>query len=210
MTGAAAATLDPETSRWLRALGACGAEREAAYARLHARLLRTVYGELHRRGAHSRIAGPELEDLAHEAAADALVSIRRRLPEFRGESRFTTWAYKFAIFEVSAKLGRHHRRARPVSLDSEQWDRLPGNFDLDPARQSEWRELVAALRESVDTTLSEHQRRVFVAIVLNAVPLDALVQELGTNRNAIYKTLYDVRRKLRARLAAGGYLTSDE
>jgi len=207
---ATAATLDPETSRWLRALCADGAERESGYARLHARLLRTVYGELNRRGAHSRIPRPELEDLAHEAAADALVSIRRRLPEFRGESRFTTWAYKFAIFEVSAKLGRHYRRAQPISLDAEEWDRLPGNFNLDPACQSEWRELVAALREAVDTSLSEHQRRVFAAIVLNAVPLDALVQELGTNRNAIYKTLYDVRRKLRARLAADGHLTGDE
>jgi RNA polymerase sigma-70 factor (ECF subfamily) len=210
MTSTAAAALDLETSRWLRALGAGGAEREAAYARLHARLLRTVYGELHRRGAASRIGGPELDELAHEAAADALVSIRRRLPEFRGESRFTTWAYKFAIFEVSAKLGRHYRRARPVSLDAEDWDRLPDNFNLDPSRRNEWRELVSALSEAVDTSLSEHQRRVFAAIVLNAVPLDALVQELGSNRNAIYKTLYDVRRKLRARLAAEGHLTGDE
>jgi RNA polymerase sigma-70 factor, ECF subfamily len=210
MTGATAATRDPDTSRWLRALGADGAERVAAYARLHARLLRTVYGELRRRGAHSRIPGPELDDLAHEAAADALVSIRRRLPEFRGESRFTTWAYKFAIFEVSAKLGRHYRRVQPISLNAEDWERLPDNFNLDPSRRNEWRELVGALRDAVDTSLSEHQRRVFAAIVLNAVPLDALVQELGSNRNAIYKTLYDVRRKLRDRLAADGHLTDDE
>jgi RNA polymerase sigma-70 factor, ECF subfamily len=47
---------------------------------------------------------------------------------------------------------------------------------------------------------------VFVAIVLNGVPLDALTVELASNRNAIYKTLFDARRKLRAALAANGYM----
>ena len=201
-----------DTSRlWLDRLAASGARRDEAVVELHALLLKAARFEVdRRRAALPHLRGGDQEDLAQQSADDALLAILSKLGEFRGESRFTTWAYKFAIFEVSAKLGRHYRRAQPVSLDAEEWERLPGNFNLDPARQNEWRELVAALREAVDTSLSEHQRRVFAAIVLNAVPLDALVQELGTNRNAIYKTLYDVRRKLRARLAADGHLTGDE
>ncbi len=204
MAPLAVSPLDPESAGWLRALGAPGAEREAAYAQLHARLLRVARAELSRRAAS--IAGPELDDLAHQAAADALVSVRRRLPDFRGESRFTTWAFAFVVFEVSSKLGRHFWRAPRATLGAEDWDQLPDRFGLDPARESEWRELVAELRCGVDQVLSARQRRVFVAIVLNGIPLDALVHELGSNRNAIYKTLYDARRKLRARLVSTGHL----
>ena len=207
MLGGQAAVADPESAEWLRALSA---ERADAYERLHARLLRIAHAELRRRNASLRIDGPELDDLAHQTAADALVSIRRRLPEFRGESRFITWAYKFVIFEVSAKLGRHFWQTPHADLAAEDWDRLPDRFGLDPARQSEWRELAAALRRAVDEVLTERQRRVFVAIVLNGIPLDALVHELVTTRNAIYKTLYDARRKLRAELVAGGHLDDDE
>jgi len=46
-------------------------------------------------------------------------------------------------------------------------------------------------------------------VVLNGVPLDALVAHLGSSRNAIYKMLFDARRKLRAVLAANGYLPDD-
>jgi RNA polymerase sigma-70 factor (ECF subfamily) len=91
-------------------------------------------------------------------------------------------------------------------MDADDWDRLPDRFGLGPADASEWGALVVALRAAVDHELTEHQRRVFVAIVLNGVPLDALVVELGSNRNAIYKTLFDARRKLRASLVTNGYL----
>jgi len=57
--------------------------------------------------------------------------------------------------------------------------------------------------------LTVRQRRVFVALVLNGVPLDTLVIEMASNRNAIYKTMFDARRKLRAALAANGYLSDD-
>jgi RNA polymerase sigma-70 factor (ECF subfamily) len=191
----------PDSAEWLRALAEGD---ETAYAQLHAKLLRIARAELSRRDA--TVAGPERDDLAHQAAADALVSIRRRLAEFRGESRFTTWAYAFVVLEVSAKLGRHFWRAPRATLDAEQWDRLPDRFGLDPARESEWRELVSELQRGVEELLSERQRRVFVALVLNGIPLDALVHELGSSRNAIYKTLYDARRKLRARLVETGHL----
>ena len=198
--------LDPESAEWVRTLGSTGPEREAASARLHALLVPIARAAARRRGAAMRIDGPELDDLAHQAAADALLAITGKLTQFRGDSRFTTWAYKFVIFEVSGKLAGHFWRGTGGSLDAEDWDRLPDRFALDPERESEWHELVVALRRAVDDDLSERQRAIFVAIVLNEVPLDALVAELGSNRNAIYKSLFDARRKLRARLVAGGHL----
>ena len=137
------------------------------------------------------------------------MALTGKLGQFRGESRFTTWAYKFVMFEVSAKVGRYFWRHPDVPLDAEDWDRLPDRFGFDPAREAEWRDLLAALHRAVDQELTERQRRIFVAIVLNNVPLDALVIDLASNRNAIYQTLFEARRKLRAALVADGYIDDD-
>jgi len=208
-TPAAAARLDPQSVEWLQALAGTGEQREAALVRLHGLLVRIAQGEVRRRGPRLRITGPELDDLAHQAAADALVAITGKLGQFRGESRFTTWAYKFVIFEVSAKIGRHFWRHPSVPFDAEDWERLPGRFGFDPAQEAEWRDLLAALHRAVDEELTARQRRIFVALVLNGVPLDTLAIEMASNRNAIYKTMFDARRKLRAALAANGYLSDD-
>jgi RNA polymerase sigma-70 factor, ECF subfamily len=203
------AGLDPGSDQWVRSLAGPAAGREAALARLHELLLRIAQAEVRRRAGRVRIAGPELDDLAYQAAADAMMAITAKLAQFRGESRFTTWAYRFVILEVSAKIGRHFWRNAGVSLDAEDWDRLPDRFGLDPARMAEHRDLAGALRRAVDEQLTPRQRQVFVALVLNGVPLDALAVELGSNRNAIYKIMFDTRRKLRAFLVANGYLDDD-
>jgi RNA polymerase sigma-70 factor (ECF subfamily) len=194
---------------WVGDLGGDGRTREAATARLHEMLLRVARSELRRRSDALRIAGPELDDLAYQATADAVVAITAKLSTFRGESRFTTWAYRFVILEVSSKIGRHFWRHPTVRVDLEQWDQLPDRFGVDPAAAPESRELAAAVRRAVDEDLTDRQRRVFVAIVLQGIPLDTLVVELASSRNAIYKTLFDARRKLRAVLAENGYLTDD-
>jgi RNA polymerase sigma-70 factor, ECF subfamily len=111
--------------------------------------------------------------------------------------------------EVSAKIGRHFWRHPAVPWDAEDWDRLPARFGFDPAHQAEYRELLTALRRAVDEELTARQRQVFVALVLNGVPLDALTVELACNRNALYKTLFDARRKLRRALAASGHIGDD-
>ena len=211
MTGYAAALagLDGESAEWPQALADTSPRREEALARLHGLLLRTARSEVARRGPRLQLTGPELDDLAYQAAADALVAITSKLGQFRGESRFTTWAYKFVVLEVSAKIGRHFWRHPGVRLDAEDWERLPDRFGFDPAQEAEWRDLLAALHRAVDKELTARQRKIFVALVLNNVPLDALVIELACNRNATYQTLFDARRKLRAALAAGGYIGDD-
>jgi RNA polymerase sigma-70 factor (ECF subfamily) len=201
---------DQESAQWLAGLHATGPVRDAAIGHLHGLLLRVARAELHRRSASGRIGGPELDDLAYQAAADALVSVIGKLDTFRGESRFTTWACKFVIFEVSAKLGRHFWQRPHVPYDAEDWDRLPDRLGAEPDREAHRRALVQALRRAVDTRLTERQRALFVARVLHDVPLDALVAKFGGTRNTIYKTLFDARRKLREALVAEGYLDDGE
>jgi RNA polymerase sigma-70 factor (ECF subfamily) len=198
--------VDAESAGWLQALRSTGQARELALARLHTLLLRAARSELHRREGRHPVTGPELDDLAHQAADDALMAIIAKLGQFRGESRFTTWAYKFAVLEVSAKLGRHFWQRPAVTFEAVQWDRLPDRIGMQPDDLAEQADLLAALRRAVEEQLTDRQRRVFMAIVVDGTPLDALVVQLGSNRNALYKTMFDARRKLRAVLAANGYL----
>jgi RNA polymerase sigma-70 factor, ECF subfamily len=139
----------------MAALVGSGQEREIAVVRLHDVLLRIARSEVHRRSSHQRVSGPELDDIAHQAAADATTA---KIGQFRGESRFSTWAYKFVIFEASTKAGRHVWRHPTVATDTEDWDRLPDRFGLEPVRVSEWRDLVAALHRAVDHVLTDRQR----------------------------------------------------
>jgi RNA polymerase sigma-70 factor, ECF subfamily len=203
---APARDLDEVSSPWLCRLGAGGTERWAAERELHARLVRIALAEIRRRSGSTPVAGQELDDVAHQAAADATVAVLAKLDDFRGESRFITWAHRFVILEVSAKLGRHYWRHPPVALDAGQWERLPDRFGIDPARHAEAAGVLAEVRRVVEEELTAHQRRIFVAIVVDQVPRDALVAELGLRKNAVYKVIFDARGKIRHALVAKGYL----
>jgi RNA polymerase sigma-70 factor, ECF subfamily len=157
-----------------------------------------------RRGQLGSITGPEFDDLAQQAANDALMNVLAKLDEFRGLSRFTTWAYKFAVFEVSSKVARHAWQHHPPSRDELVFEQLPDALAARPTDRVEQLEQLHALSTAIEN-LSDRQREVFVAIALNEVPIDVLAIELGTNRNAIYKNLFDARRNLRASLAAAGH-----
>ncbi|NMO50532.1 sigma-70 family RNA polymerase sigma factor [Actinoplanes sp. TBRC 11911] len=202
--------VDDATEQWLADLRATGATRDAAHARLHDLLLRAARTETNRRANRLRLTGVEVDDLAHQAAADAMLAVLAKLSQFRGESRFTTWAYRFVVFEVSTKLGRHFWTRNPaVPLDGIAWERVPAVFGFSAEREAEWRELFVVFRHAVENELTDHQRQIFQAIVVDGVPLDALRVRLGTNRNAIYKVLFDARRKLRAVLVAKGHLPEE-
>ncbi len=203
--GAVVQGLDAASQEWVAGLQSSGPGHEDCVSALHGVLLRVARHEVARRAGALRLRGPELEDVAQQATDDALMSIRAKVAAFRGESRFTTWAYRFVMFEVSTKMGRHFWRERRASMDDDGWDRLPESWSSGPDAQSLHRELFAALRRAIDEDLTALQRRVFVAIALNEVPMDAFARELGANRNAVYKTLFDARRKLRASLVAAGY-----
>jgi RNA polymerase sigma-70 factor (ECF subfamily) len=192
--------LDDESREWLRSLRATGAVRDEAVARLHALLLRAARFEVaRRRPTMPHLRGNELDEIALEAADDALMSVLARLDDFRGASRFTTWVFKFALLEAAVKLRRRAWQGREVPLEPETWSSF-ASATLEPDEQTEQAELLTSVQRAIDDALTAHQRRVLVAVALNGVPIDVLAERLNTSRGALYKTLHDARRKLRAHL----------
>lgn len=201
--------LDADSRRWLDALAGNGHAHDEAVGRLHELLLRAARFEVARR-RHSllHLRGGDHDDLAHQAAADALVAVLAKLEDFRGESRFTTWAYKFALYEAAVKLRRRAWQDRELPLEPDSWPDI-ASLALSPQDHVAESELLGALRDAIGSALSAHQREVLVAVTLNGVPIDVLAQRLNTTRGALYKTLHDARRKLRARLAEQGLDVSE-
>jgi len=192
--------LDDESREWLRCLHADGPVQDEAVARLHALLLRAARFEVaRRRPALPHLRGSDLDDLAGQAADDALMSVLRRLDDFRGASRFTTWVYKFALLEAAVKLRKRAWQGREVPLEPETWG-LFSSVGLEPDAAVEQSELLTTLQRAIEDVLTPQQRRVLVALALNGVPIDVLADRLGTTRGALYKTLHDARRKLRKHL----------
>ena len=135
--------------------------------------------------------------------AELLPLGRRKLGEFRGDSRFTTWAHKFALLEAAVKVRGRVWQRREVQLDHEGWSAISARMQT-PHDDAETRELIGALQRAIGDDLTKHQREVLVAVTLEDVPIDVLAERLATTRGALYKTLHDARRKLRASLSAAG------
>jgi RNA polymerase sigma-70 factor (ECF subfamily) len=200
----APAPLDADSHEWLTRLRADGPVHDDAVAGLHALLLRAARFEVaRRRPSLPHVRGDELDDIAAEAADDALVSVLRRLDDFRGASRFTTWVYKFALYEAAVKLRKRAWQGREIPLEPEAWT-VFSSAGLGPGDHAEQSELLATLQTAIAEALTPHQRRVLVALALNGVPIDVLAERLSTTRGALYKTLHDARRKLRQHLDACG------
>ena len=196
---------DQASRRWIEQLRTGHPRRDETVAELHAVLLRSAYHELSRRRAQlGSVSGPEFDDLAQQAADDALVNILAKLGRFAGLSRFTTWAYKFVIFEISRLVSRHAWQRQPPRADELVWERLADSPTTDPAQHLERSEQLAVLASAVDR-LTERQREVFVAVALNDAPIDVLAIKLDSTRNAVYKNLFDARRSLRMSMAANGH-----
>jgi RNA polymerase sigma-70 factor, ECF subfamily len=200
--------LDPESRDWLDRLRGDGAVREEAVQRLHALLLRAARFETgRRRASHPHLRG-DLDDIAQEAADDALLAVLRRLDDFRGLSRFTTWAYKFAIHHASVAVRRRAWQGRELPVEEDAWGVLASSRH-EPYEELQQRELLDAIRVGIAEALTAHQRTVLVALALNEVPIDVLAERMGTTRGALYKTLHDARKRLRAELARAGYMEGE-
>jgi RNA polymerase sigma-70 factor (ECF subfamily) len=198
------ATPASQSEAWVESLRAGGPRRDEAIARLHALLLRGARHELsRRRAALSHVRGDELDDVATQAADDALMAVLAKLDDYRGASRFTTWAYKFALLEAGVRVRRRAWQSREVVLDADVWPAF-ADGGSSAHEQIERAEVLDALRAAVAGALTPHQREVFLALALGGVPIDVLAERLDTTRGALYKTLHDARRKLRAELASQG------
>jgi RNA polymerase sigma-70 factor (ECF subfamily) len=197
--------LDDESRAWVRDLRPEEPGRDAAVDRLHALLLRVARAEAARRrpGLPDPVLS-EIEDLCVQAASDAVVAILRKLDDYHGAARFTTWACKFVIIEFSSRLRRRVWHGRELKTDAASWERF---VDTRPSAQQtvEYRQVLDVLGRAVEEDLSDRQRMVFSAAVLDEVSIDVLAGRLGSTRGALYKTVYDARSKLRLALARAGH-----
>ena len=193
---------DPED--WVAALTLDGPHHDLALRRLHALLVRAAYHQVLRMRPLLAAAGADhVDELAHQAADEAMVAVIAKLPTFEGRSRFTTWAYKFAILQAATEVRSEAWRSRQVLLDD-----ADVTVDLGPSveQYAEGADLARAVRDAIADALTPHQRRVMLALLVDGVPIDVLAERLGTRRNALYKTLHDARVRVRAHLAASGHL----
>jgi RNA polymerase sigma-70 factor (ECF subfamily) len=197
-------------AEWLIALKAEGAPQTAALAELRAYLLRASRYALSRSRNTLRLAPTDMDQLAEDSTQDALSSVLEHLHEFRGESRFTTWAYAFAINAALAAARRERWGRVPLDRLLDQPDlagRLGGASAVpaDPQKRALQGEMLAALGDAIETHLTPRQRQALTAVVFEGVPLDELARHWGSNRNALYKLLHDARRKLKTHLRTRGF-----
>jgi RNA polymerase sigma-70 factor (ECF subfamily) len=199
-TSPADVALDAESRRWLVRLRSDGSERDDAIRELHQLLVRAARFEINRRrAAMPFLRGDDYDDLAHQSASDALVAILAKLDDYRGASRFTTWVYKFALLEAAVKLRRRSWQGREIPHDTESWAPI-SDSRATPDRDAASAEVMRAIRAAIDGELTAHQRATLVAVAVDGVPIDVLAERRNTTRGALYKTLHDARRKLRAAL----------
>ena len=198
---------------WLHDLSASGPPQEAAIADLRSILLRAaLYFFSRNRGDLGGLGHDEVLQRAEDCAQDALIAVMQHLPDFRGDSKFTTWAYKFAI--NTALMAARRERWKGVSLDEladsaedtfSAWVQRDMSDETAPEQSAMQGELRGVIQNVIEHDLTDKQRLVLLSMVFNEVPLDEVVRQLGSNRNSVYKLLHDARRKLKSGLLARGF-----
>lgn len=194
--------LDVQSRSWWERLHATEPVRGRAIAELHERLRREAAFHIRIRVRNvAAFPRSDIDDLATQAADDALMALLRKLDDFRGDSEFWTWARRFAALEAPVSIRRRLGRDRVgISHDPERALDMPDSGHAAHDRV-ELRELLAHVIDAIADQLTPLQRTVMIATAINGVPAQTLALELHTTPGAIYKTLHDARRKLRAQLA---------
>ena len=191
---------------WPAALALPGPVQDLAVRRLHGLMVAAARHQVWRMRSMLPGADPRTcEDLAHGAADEALTTLLGKLHTFEGRSRFTTWAYKFAVLQAATEVRRHAWAHRDVHLENvELWSDVgPG-----PEQQAEAADLAGAVAEAMQVALTPYQRKIAVALLVDQVPVDVLAERLSTTRGALYKALHEARVRLRAHLTRTGHLTT--
>ncbi len=197
--------LNAEDQHWVDGLTDRGPRRERTCSDLYAILLRAAKFELRQRSSAARVGGTDLDDIAYQAASDALLSVMRRAREFRGDSKFTTWATRFVAFEVTAKLRQHVAAHRALPLLPEHCAGLVDE-QSNPDHEIEARDLADAVLIVVNTWFSAHQRAVFFMVLTRGLPAAVAGRQIGLNANTVYQTVFRARQCLRSHLLAQGFL----
>jgi RNA polymerase sigma-70 factor (ECF subfamily) len=197
-----------ESFDWVAALSPPGVQQQIALRRLHELMVRAAAHQVWRMRTALPDASPAaVEVIVQQAADEAMTALLGKLHTFEGRSRFTTWAFKFAILQASSDVRRLQWRRREVELRDLDLGTIPAADHDSAERSAEGTDLANALARAMATVLTPYQRRIAVALLVDDVPIDVLAERLGTNRGALYKTLHEARRRLRAELTARGYLS---
>lgn len=201
------APADGVPADWILALSSSGTEQQLALRALHGLMVRAAAHQVWRmRGALPDSSPATVDIIVNQAADEAMAALLRKLHTFEGRSRFTTWAFKFAILQAANDVRRLQWQHREVELRDLDLAHMPTDSHEAPEHHAEGSDLARALADAMHTCLTPHQRRVAVALLVDGVPIDVLAERLGSNRNALYKTVHDVRHRLRADLTRRGYL----
>ena len=188
---------DAKSRSWVERLHADEHTRGKAVAELYDQLrIEAAHHIRYRITNVARFPRSDIDDLAAQAAGDALIALLRKLDDFRGDSQFWTWARRFAELEAPVSIRRRLGRdrvgiCRHPDLVDQVTDRSLSAHD-----RAEIRELLRDISDVVGAELTDRQRTVLVAAV-NGVPASALAEDLGTTPGAIYKCLHDARVKVR-------------
>jgi len=196
-----------EPADWVAALTSTGPDQVVAMRQLHQLMLRAAAYQVWRmRGALPDASPGVVDVIVNQAADEAMTALLGKLGTFEGRSRFTTWAFKFAILQASCDVRRLQWQHRDVELRDLDLAHLPAAEHLNPEQQAEGTDMAGAVAVAMHRVLTPHQRRIAIALLVDGVPVDVLAQRLATNRGALYKTVHDARTRLRAELTAMGYL----
>ena len=199
------AVVDGANQVWPELFLADGPAHDAAVQRLRALMVKAARHQVtHMSPNLPVIGGVRVQDIVEQAADEATVAALGKLASFEGRSRFTTWAYKFGVLYASNEVRRNMWRHREINLDD-----LPEFVAHAPSPEQhvEHHEFADAVSTAINTALTQHQRKVTIALLVEEIPVDVLAERMGTNRNALYKVLFDARGRLRSQLTAAGYFT---
>lgn len=200
------AIADDDSAQWWRELldERCAGHHDAVTL-MHGFLIRVARRELYRGG--TAFTTREIDDIAAQVAADSLVAVLGKLSSFRGDSKLTTWAYRFVVLELSntLKCRRRHAWIPRLAMELDDWDGFAERIHHDPSRHAEAREMMAAVGHAVSAVLTDQQRRVFLEAVVEGAPPRTVADKYGMSRNTLYKSIFDSRRKIRGFLTANGF-----
>src|SRR5215216_2448182 len=129
-------------------------------------------------------------DDAADLTQDAFIRLVRALPQYTGESRFTTWLYRLVV-----NLGRDELRKRgrqvqiaPPSDDAEDQDPMSSVADedrwADPAQALDSQELRAQVRRAL-AQLDEHHRLVLTLYYFDDMKYTDIAEVLDIPLNTV-------------------------
>lgn len=191
---------------WLSDLRGGSSRQAAAIEDLRQFLQQGVLAYLHSRSDLQELAEAELRQMSEDLAQEALLKIQANLDTFQGKSKFTTWAAKIASNHTISELRR--AKWRDLSLDAitEAGTSLQEIFmtastqGSSPDIESEQRQVWQTIIDVINNDLTERQRQVLAAILMEGIPVTEVARLLDTNANNVYKLLHDARLKLKRRL----------